>query len=146
LLPDVNVLVYAHRPTESDMASRVREWLWSSTERGERLALSTAVLASMVRIVTHPRILDTPSTPRDALTFTRSLLDDPQASVVVPTSRHWPIFQELVEELRLVGNDVPDAYIAALALDYGATLVSTDRGFRRFPGLRLVNPLATGPG
>ena len=142
LLPDVNVLVYAHRPAESDVASRVRDWLWSSTDRGEHLALSTAVLASVIRIVTHPRIMTTPSTPREALDFTQALLDDPQASVVVPSSRHWPVFREFVDDLRLVGNDVPDAFLAALAVDHGATLVTTDRTVRRFPRLRLVDPLA----
>ena len=142
LLPDVNVLVYAHRPTESDVASRVRDWLRSSTDRGEHLALSTAVLASVIRIVTHPRIMTTPSTSREALGFTQALLDDPQASVVVPSSRHWPVFREFVDDLRLVGNDVPDAFLAALAVDHGATLVTTDRTFRRFPGLRLLDPLA----
>lgn len=142
LLPDVNVLVYAHRPSESDIASRVRDWLWHRTERGERLGLSTSVLASVIHIVTHPRILGTPSSPREALRFTQALVDDPQTTVVVPSSRHWPIFREFVDDLRLRGNDVPDGYLAALAIDHGADLVTTDRGFRRFPGLRIVDPLA----
>lgn len=143
LLPDVNVLLYAHRPSESEIALRVRDWLWDRGEQGERLALSTAVLASVIRVATHPRILTTPSTTRQVLTFTQALLDDPQTSVVVPSSRHWAIFHELVADLRLVGNDVPDAFLAALAMDHGATMVTTDRGFRRYPGLRLVDPLAT---
>jgi toxin-antitoxin system PIN domain toxin len=141
LLPDVNVLVYAHRPSESDIASRVRDWLWHRTERGERLGLSTSVLASVIRIATHPRILAAPSTPREALRFTQALVDDSQTTVVVPSSRHWLIFREFVDDLRLRGNDVPDAYLAALAIDHGADLVTTDRGFRRFPGLRIVDPL-----
>lgn len=142
LLPDVNVLVYAHRPAESALASHVREWLWSSTVKGAHLALSTAVLASVVRIATHPRIMGTPSSPREVMDFTQSLLDDPQTSVVVPSSRHWPVFHEFVSDLRLVGNDIPDAFLAALAVDHDATLVTTDRGFRRFPGLRIVDPRA----
>jgi hypothetical protein len=76
----------------------------------KHLALSTAVLASLVRIATHPRIMGTPSSPREALNFTQSLLDDPQTWVVVPSSRHWPLFHEFVSELRLAGNDIPDAF------------------------------------
>jgi toxin-antitoxin system PIN domain toxin len=142
LLPDVAVLVYAHRPAQSEIAAQVRAWLWSTTERGERLALSTAVLASVIRISTHPRILSTPSSPAEAVRFTQALIDDPRSTVVVPSSRHWPIFRELVDDLRLVGNDIPDAYLAALAIDHDATFVTTDRAFRRFPRLRLLDPLA----
>jgi uncharacterized protein len=142
LLPDVNVLVYAHRPADSDVASRVHDWLWSRTEFGDRLALSTSVLASVIRIATHPRILATPSTPREALRFTQALVDDWQTTVVVPSSRHWPMFREFVDDLRRRGNDLPDAYLAALAIDHGADFVTTDQEFRRFPGLRIVDPLS----
>jgi len=61
---------------------------------------------------------------------------------VIPSSRHWSLFEEYVLDLRLVGNDIPDAYLAALALDHDAALATLDRGFRRFPGLRIVDPLA----
>ena len=57
--------------------------------------------------------------------------------------RHWPNFRGLVEQHGLRGNDIPDAYLAALALEQGATWVTTDRGFARYEGLRLLDPLAT---
>lgn len=142
LLPDVNVLLYAYRPSQSDVAGHVGRWLWDRTEDGERLAVSTAILSSVIRIATHPRAFTDPAPPRDASRFAQSILDDPAVTVVVPSSRHWPIFRGFIDDLRIVGNDVPDAYLAALAIDHGATLVTTDRGFRRFPGLRLVDPLA----
>jgi hypothetical protein len=55
---------------------------------------------------------------------------------------HWSIFRDLVASHRLRGNDVPDAYLAAIALEAGATMATLDRGFARFAGLRLADPLA----
>lgn len=142
LLLDVNILVYAFRPEQSATARSTRDWLDATMAAGHSLGVTNEILAAQVRIVTHPRIFPYPAPPRLAVNFAQTLLDFPMTRVVVPSSRHWPVFREFVEDLRLTGNDVPDAYLAALAVDHGATLVSTDRGFRRFPGLRYVDPLA----
>ncbi|HEU4998818.1 MAG TPA: TA system VapC family ribonuclease toxin [Lapillicoccus sp.] len=142
LLLDVNVLIYAFRPEQSDRAQAVRAWL-DETMRAERsLAVTADIVAAMIRITTDPRIFDRPAPPGAAVEFGQRLLDAPMCRAVTPSSRHWPIFRELVEDLRLVGNDVANAYLAALAIDHGAAFVTTDRGFRRFPGLRLVDPTA----
>lgn len=141
-LLDVNVLAYAYRPTQSVDAQRVADWLAGRMDAVDSVAVSTQVLSGLVRLTTHPRVFEAPASPRDATRFAQAVIDTPGVRVVVPSSRHWPVFRMLVDDLRLVGNDVPDAYLAALALDHGATLVTTDRGFRRFPGLRLVDPLA----
>lgn len=142
LLLDVNVLVYAFRPEQSSAALEVRRWLDAAMEQGQVVAASTEVLAAQIRIVTDRRIFERPAGAKEALAFTQAFVDAPMSRIVVPSSRHWAVFSELVEDLRLTGNDVPDAYLAALAIDHSARLVTRDRGFRRFPGLRLLDPLA----
>lgn len=73
--------------------------------------------------------------------FADALLDAPSAQVVRPGTRHWSIFRGFVTTLRLRGNDVTDAYLASLAMEHGSTFVTLDRGFTRFDGLRVLNPL-----
>ena len=141
-LLDVNILVYAYRPELSPMALVARTWLDRSMAAKASLAVTNEILASVIRIVTDRRIFVHPSPAGQAVDFAQALLDAPTTRVVVPSSRHWPTFIDLVNDQRLKGNDVPDAYLAALAIDHGAQLVTTDRGFRRFPGLRIVDPLA----
>lgn len=140
LLLDVNVCLYAYRPAESETAARVREWLLPRLVGHERIALSETVLAAVVRIATHPRVFRQPSTPADAIAFTDSLTAAPATQLVRPGPEHWPIVRQLVSEHRLRGNDVPDAVLAAHALELGASLVTLDRGFARFAPLRTVHP------
>lgn len=142
LLLDVNVCLYAYRPAESEVAARVHAWLTSRLVGRERVGVSESVLAAVVRIATHPRVFRQPSTPADAIAFTESLLAAPAAQLVRPGPDHWPLARELITEHRLRGNDVPDAVLAAHALELGASLVTLDRGFARFTPLRVVNPLA----
>lgn len=144
LLLDVNVCLYAYRPGQSDTAHFVGEWLAPRLVGHERVAISEPVLTSVVRIATHPRIFQTPSTPGDVLRFAESLLSAPAVQLVRPGPDHWPIFTELVAQHHLRGNDIPDASLAAHALELGASLVTVDRGLSRFSGLRVVNPIDDG--
>ncbi|HET8987799.1 MAG TPA: TA system VapC family ribonuclease toxin [Humibacillus sp.] len=142
LLLDVNVCLYAYRPAESESAALVSEWLAPRLVGHERVAVSETVLASVMRIATHPKIFRTSSTPSDVVAFAESLCAAPAAQRVRPGPDHWQIVTDLVRDHRLRGNDVPDAVLAAHALELGATLVTLDRGFARFSPLRTVNPLA----
>lgn len=139
LFPDVNVLVHAQRG-ESDSDRTVRAWLEDSLNGHEAVGFAESVVASMVRIVTHPRVFERPSPSSDALEFGKVLLEAPTSVVVRPGARHWAIFDALVREGRLRGNDIPDAYLAAVALEVGATMVTRDRGFARF-GVRMLDPM-----
>ncbi len=134
LLLDVNVCLYAMRADlpQHDVVSR---WLERRLEAAEPVGVSELVLSSLLRISTHHRIFAEPSGVRESLTFCDALLAAPASVAVRPGPRHWRIFTELVASQRLRGNEVPDAYLAALALENGATWVSADRGFARFPGL-----------
>ena len=129
------------RPDSSPDAVRVRAWLEAALNGHEQVGLSELVLSAVVRISTHHRIFRTPSSSAEAIAFTDALLEAPAATVVRPGARHWSIFRDLVSTHRLRANDVPDAYLAALAMEAGASLVTLDRGFARFADLRRTDPL-----
>lgn len=97
----------------------------------------------MTRIVTQPRIYTEPATAQECMEFVDALLSAPMVQVVRPGPRHWAIFRDLVTSHRLRGNDVSDAYWASVAMERSATMVTLDRGFRRFEGLRVLDPLQT---
>lgn len=140
LFLDVNVCLYAFRPTMSDQAAAVADWLGARLSGRDRVAVSDSVLASMVRIATHPRVFEEPAPPATALDFAATLRSHPSVGVVTPGAQTWQAFTEYVADLRLKGADVPEAYLAAVARGSGATMVTTDRGFTRFPGLRVLDP------
>lgn len=140
VLPDVNVLIYAHRQD----ALRHHEYLdWLNAVLGSDAAfgVSDLVLSGFLRVVTHPRIFRDP-TPLDvALEFAAAIRDHPNALLLAPGERHWDIFQRLCREMNSKGNLVADAYLAALAIEAGAEWITTDRDYARFPGLRWRHPL-----
>jgi uncharacterized protein len=141
ILVDVNVLVYAHRPDAIEHA-RYLAWLQDALNSEEICGLSELALAGMVRIVTHPQIYPKP-TPIDlALNFAQELRDDQGSAIVSPGPRHWETFSRLCKAAGAKGNLVSDAYFAALAMESGAEMITADRDYARFPGLRWRHPLA----
>ncbi len=140
-LPDINVLIYAHRE-DAPEHDRYAAWLQSLAAGPEPFALSSFTLGGFVRIVTHRRIFD-PPTPLDvALSFCEGLLERPSAVVLQPSRRHWSILADLLRKTDIRGAGVSDAHLAALALEHGCELATTDGDFARFPGLRWHHPLA----
>lgn len=140
LLLDVNITLYAMR-ADSPEHEAVRPWLERRLVGAEPVGVSELVLSSVLRISTHHRVFTEPSSVHEVLAFCAALLAGPAAVAVRPGPRHWQIFTDLVAAHRPRGNQIPDAYLAALALENGATWVSADRAFAAFPGLRLLNPL-----
>ena len=134
-LPDVNILVYAHREdaVHHDLS---RAWLEAAMGGSETLGLSDVVLSGFVRVVTHPRVFQTPTPLELALDFVERLRNSPTSVRVAPGERHWSIFTELCRKANAKGNLVPDAWLAALAVESGGEWITTDREFARFPGLR----------
>jgi len=137
---DVNVLVYAHRQ-DSPSHAACREWLVSLLNGDEAYAVSELVLSGFIRIATHPKVFIKPSPLADALSFASVLREQPNAVVVGPGPRHWEIFQRLCASHAVRGNLVPDAYLAALAIESGCEWVTTDHDFARFSELRVRNPV-----
>ena len=140
-LPDVNVLVYAHRE-DSPHHVACRDWLLETLKADRAFGMSDAVLASFVRIVTHPRVFKQPSRLEIALGFVAGVLSQPHVVAVTPGPRHWEIFTRLCRDADARGNLVADAYLAALAIESGCEWVTTDGDFARFPGLKWRRPAA----
>lgn len=139
ILPDVNVLVYAHRE-ECDRHAEYREWLEQLRSSGAAYGVSDVVLSGCLRVLTHPGIFDPPTPASQALRFVRQIREHRNAVPVAPGARHWGIFCDLCEKTGARGNKVPDAFLAALAIESGSEWITTDRDYARFPGLRWRHP------
>lgn len=139
LIPDVNIFIYAFR-RESARHDEYRDWLQNALAGPEIVGISELVLSGFLRIVTNHRIFVDPTSPEKALEFCAAVLNGRSANSVRPTERHWVVFEQICRDVRARANVVPDAYHAALALEHGATWITTDRGFARFPGLRWSTP------
>lgn len=140
LAVDVNVLVYAHRADAEDHAAYLA-WLEGARGGEEPLGVSDVVLSGFLRIVTHPKVFADPTPIADALEFARLVREAPATLPLAPGERHWRIFDRLCRATRARGNNVPDAWLAAIAIEHRATWITADRGFSRFPDLRWAHPL-----
>jgi hypothetical protein len=100
------------------------------------------VVGAFIRIGTNPRVFEHPLTLDQAIARVQSWLDQPCTRIVSPTDRHWMVFRQMLRDGQATANLVTDAHLAALAVEHGCELVSTDADFTRFPGLRWRNPLA----
>lgn len=141
ILPDVNLLLYAIDIT-SPRHDAARSWLEDRLSDSETVAFSWSVLTAFVRLSTHASIFEQPLTSAQAFDIIEGWLEQPSVIVVHPGNRHHIMMRELLEPLGTAGNLVPDAHLAALALEHGATLHSSDHDFARFAGLRWIDPLA----
>jgi toxin-antitoxin system PIN domain toxin len=144
-LPDVNVLIYAHRSDACADHGSYAEWLTGLATGFEPFALSSLALVSVVRVVTNPRIFSRPSTHEEVFDFIGELVARPNARVVHPGPNHLEIFEDLCRRSKAAGKLVADAHHAAVAVEHGCTLVTTDSDFDRFPGLRWRHPLRQHP-
>ncbi len=140
VLIDVNVLVYAHR-RDSVNHLAYRRWLENCIGSDQAYGMSDLVLSAFVRVVTHPRIFKVPTRLEDALRFTSEVRGPSNCVGITPGARHWEVFNRLCRVAEVKGNLVPDAYLAALAIESGSEWITTDRDFSRFPGLRWRHPL-----
>lgn len=140
ILPDVNVLVYAHRP-DAGRHEEFRGWLEKVVRGPAAYGMSDLVLSGFVRVVTHPRVFVRPTPLAEALAFVEAVRNRENRVPVTPGPRHWRIFRSLCEKAGVRGNLVPDAWLAALAIESGSDWITTDRDFARFPGLRMRHPL-----
>ena len=137
ILPDVNVLIRAHRP-DLPGAAGVTEWLESALGGDERLAVWDAILESAYRILTFPKFTREPEAAPRAMAFLNEVRDS--SATVFAGSQHWAIFEDLVRSSRATGNLVTDAGIAAVAIENGCRLATFDRDFALFPSLNWFEP------
>ena len=122
------------------MHVRCREWLRAAYAGEEAFGISPPVLIGLVRILTHPRVFCPHDTQDQVFAFVRSLVCHPNALLLNPGRYHLGLFEDLCRRADAHGDLVTDAYLAALAIETGAVLVSAERDFARFPGLRWREP------
>jgi hypothetical protein len=139
---DVNVLVNAYRE-DADHHQPCRSAIDEAVAGPAAFGLTPIVLSGFLRVVTHRRVFRTPTPLVDAIEFIEALQSMPQAVIINPGPRHWDIFTELCQQARAAGNLIPDAYLAAIALESGCEFVSTDRDFARFSDLSWSDPLSS---
>lgn len=139
---DVNIVVSAFWRNAPDHQP-MRAWLQDAVNDYEPVGLTDSVLGSAVRILTNPRVLLPVMALDHALTEASRLREHPGVLTLTPGVRHWEIFERLCRSVDAHGNLVTDAQQAAIAVEHGATWISKDRDFARFPGLRWRHPLSS---
>lgn len=139
ILPDVNILVYAHREDAPNHLA-YREWLEDVINSDQAYGMADLMLSGFLRVVTHPRVFSPPSTLEMALAFAEGVRSQPNCVPIIPGPRHWAIFEKLCRTANVKGNLVPDAYLAALAIESGSEWITTDRDYARFSGLHWRHP------
>ena len=141
ILIDVNLLLYATNDYASQHAA-AREWLDRQLADSSRVGLPWGTLLGFLRVATSTRVATRPLTMAAAWKQVSQWLACEPVWTPLPTERHAEVLGKLLAEPGVHGNLVPDAHLAALAVEHGLTLCSTDGDFARFPGLKWLNPLA----
>jgi toxin-antitoxin system PIN domain toxin len=140
-LLDANILLYAYN-ADSPHHEICRHWLEEAFNGTETLGLPWQTSLAFVRIATNPRATVRPLTTEQACNIVQEWLNHPNVTIVGPAERFWKLLRDQILEGRVSGPLVTDAALAALALECGATLCSTDRDFRRFKGLEVIDPIS----
>ena len=141
ILVDANILLYAE-DSLSPNHQKAREWWDDQLSGTSTVCLCWMVLSAFIRIGTNPRAFESPLSLEQAITCVQSWLNQPCARIVRPTERHWTVFQQVLRDGQAVANMVTDAHLAALAIEHGCELISTDTDFARFPKLKWSNPIS----
>jgi uncharacterized protein len=140
ILIDANLLLYAYNAKAAHHGES-RAWMEAVLSGSDLVRFAWLTLWAFLRIATSPRVFDRPLSSSEAEAAISSWLAQPCAGIVDPGERHWDILCRLLREGQATGALVMDAVLAAIAIEHGATLCTTDRDFLRFPGLRWANPL-----
>jgi toxin-antitoxin system PIN domain toxin len=141
ILVDANILIYAHVSSFSQHDA-ARDWLDQQLNGSTRVGLPWGSILAFLRLVTNPRVFEHAEPIEDAWRQVREWLAFEVVWIPQPTERHAELFGQLLTLPGIHGNLLPDAHLAALAIEHGLTLCSSDGDFARFRGLRWQNPLA----
>jgi len=141
ILIDANLLIYAHVKNLPQHVA-ARGWLDKCLNASAPVGLPWPSLLGFLRIVTNPRIFERPESIKDAWKQVKEWLECPSAWIPRPAERHVEILEGLIVDLNITANLVPDAHLAALAIEHGLILCSADGDFGRFPDLKWQNPIS----
>lgn len=140
IVPDLNLLVYAHNDG-IPLHEPARRW-WEDLVNGtDRIGVPWIVATGFVRLLTHPRVMSHPASPEQAVDLVSEWFGFPNVMALNPGGQHLTIFRNMLAAAGVGADLVTDAHIAALAVENQAELHSNDSDFDRFPGLRWCNPL-----
>jgi toxin-antitoxin system PIN domain toxin len=140
IILDANILLYAY-DSASPHHARARAWVETVFAGAEPLGLPWASVAAFLRIMTNPRLPGERFTLPEAVEIVDGWLEQPSVRPLAPGDDHWVLFRQMALEGQAPGPLISDAQLAALTIESGGVLHTTDRDFARFPGLRWVNPL-----
>ena len=140
-LIDANLLLHAYNPRAPEHEAS-RQWLEAELSGPGLVRFSWLTLWAFLRISTNRRVFERPLSVAEADAHVSSWLGQPIVGILDPGERHWEILRGLMRDGQAVGPLVMDAVLAAIAIEHGATLYTTDRDFSRFSGLTWVNPIA----
>ncbi|CAN5557324.1 type II toxin-antitoxin system VapC family toxin [soil metagenome] len=140
IVPDVNLLVYAHDIQAADHVA-ARQWWESAVNSQVRVGLAWVVVLGFIRVTTHPSILRKPLTVLETVERISGWLSCANVEMLDPGREHWDNLRGSMLEIGVGGNLTTDAHLAVLAREHGAELHSSDSDFSRFVGLRWRNPL-----
>ncbi len=141
ILLDASLLIYA---VNRDLPQHkvAKTWIEKIFSGSDNVGLPWVSVLAFLRLCTNPRVFKAPLKIEEAIAYVEEWVELPSVELVTPGPRHWEIFKNLLAQCGTAGNLVTDAHIAALALEGGYVVYSADHDFRRFPGIRHVNPLA----
>jgi toxin-antitoxin system PIN domain toxin len=141
ILVDANLLIYAN-VSGFAQHNTARQWLERVLNQGPRVGLPWPSLLAFVRLSSNPRLFTRPQSIGEAWLKVEEWLNVAGVWIPIPGDHHREILRGLLRVAGVQSNNVPDAHLAALAIEHGLTLCSSDSGFRRFPNLRWENPIA----
>lgn len=137
---DANILLYAY-DSGSTLHAQARSWIESVFSSGDAIGLPWQTVSAFLRVVTNPRLGGDRFTTREAVAIVDQWLAQPNVRLLAPGERHWSLLKSALVDGQARGPLVTDAQLAALTMEYGGVLQTTDRDFSRFPHLRWKNPL-----
>lgn len=140
ILVDANLLLHAYNPRSADHEAS-RAWLQNALSGGELVRFAWVTLWAFIRITTSPRVFERPLSIAEADRIVSSWLAQPSAGILEPGERHWEILRVVLKDGQASGALTMDAALAAIAIEHGATLCTSDRDFTRFSELSWGNPL-----
>jgi toxin-antitoxin system PIN domain toxin len=142
ILVDANLLLYAYN-SASPQHRPARQWLENAFSQKQPVGFCWLTLLAFFRISTNFRIFPAPFSAKESLAIIATWLEQPSACILEPGEQFWKIWTALIKEGQATGPLASDAFLAALAIEHGAALFSTDRDFSRFLKLKFVNPLSS---
>ena len=141
IFPDLNILVYAYN-TASKKHVQAAEWLESALNGDEKVCFCWHTILGFIRMSTTPSMFPGHFNNSVAISIATEWMSNHNSIMLSPSERHFSIFTRLAKETGFTGSRISDVHLAALAIEHSVTFASTDRDFRRFESLKLIDPLA----